>query len=63
MRGQDHQQSDMFSYLSPEQRVRQDHPLRAIRGLADVALWRMTERFDAMYAKTGRPEDSGEGER
>ena len=45
----------MFSYLSPEQRVRQDHPLRAIRGLADLALWRMTERFDAMYAKTGRP--------
>jgi hypothetical protein len=28
MRGQDHQQSDMFSYLSPEQRVRPDHPLR-----------------------------------
>ena len=55
MRGQDHQQSDMFSYLSPEQRVRQDHPLRAIRKLADQALASMSERFDAMYAKTGRP--------
>lgn len=55
MRGQDHQQSDMFSYLSPEQRVRQDHPLRAIRKLADHALASMSERFDAMYAKTGRP--------
>jgi transposase len=55
MRGQDHQQSDIFSYLSPEQRVRQDHPLRAIRVMADVALSSMSERFDAMYAKTGRP--------
>ena len=55
MRGQDHQQSDIFSYLSPEQRVRQDHPLRAIRAMADLALWGMSSRFDAMYAKTGRP--------
>jgi transposase len=55
MRGQDHQQSDIFSYLSPEQRVRQDHPLRAIRAMADLALWNMSARFDAMYAKTGRP--------
>ena len=55
MRGQDHQQSDIFSYLSPEQRVRQDHPLRAIRAMADLALWSMSERFDALYAKTGRP--------
>jgi transposase len=55
MRGQDHQQSDIFSYLSPEQRVRQDHPLRAIRAMADLALWSMSARFDAMYAQTGRP--------
>ena len=55
MRGQDHQQSDMFSYLSPEQRVRQDHPLRAIRAMADLALWSMSARFDEMYATTGRP--------
>jgi transposase len=55
MRGHDHQQSDIFSYVSPEQRVRQDHPLRAIRAMADLALWSMSERFDAMYSKTGRP--------
>jgi transposase len=55
MRGHDHQQSDIFSYLSPEQRVRQDHPLRAIRAMADVALENMTDRFDNMYSKTGRP--------
>ncbi len=55
MRGQDHQQSDIFSYLSPEQRVQQDHPLRAIRAMADLALENMSKRFDSMYAKTGRP--------
>ena len=55
MRGQDHQQSDIFSYLSPEQRVRRDHPLRTIRRMADQALKNISERFDEMYAKTGRP--------
>ena len=45
----------MYSYLSPEARVREDHPLRAIRVMADMALQNMSERFDAMYAKTGRP--------
>lgn len=45
----------MFSYLSPEQRVRADHPLRAIRAMADLALRSMSARFDEMYAKTGRP--------
>src|ERR1039457_1074131 len=55
MRGHDKQQSDMFSYLSPEVRVRKDHPLRAIRTMADHALENMSRRFDAMYAKTGRP--------
>src|SRR6185437_11595816 len=55
MRGQDDQQSDMFSYLSPEQRVRADHPLRAIRAMADLALWSMSSRFDEMYSQIGRP--------
>jgi transposase len=55
MRGIDHQQADMYSYVSPEARVRADHPLRAIRNMADEALKSMTERFEAMYARTGRP--------
>jgi transposase len=55
MRGDDLQQADMYSYLSPEQRVRESHPLRKIRAMADEALARMSERFDGMYAKTGRP--------
>jgi len=45
----------MFSYLSPEARVRKDHPLRAIRAMADHALENMSRRFDRMYAQTGRP--------
>lgn len=55
MRGTDHQQADMYSYLSPEMRVRADHPLRVIRAMSDKALSRMSARFDEMYAKTGRP--------
>jgi transposase len=55
MRGIDHQQADMYSYVSPEARVRADHPLRAIRKMADEALKNMTERFETMYAQTGRP--------
>ena len=55
MRGNDHQQADMYSYLSPEQRVRENHPLRKIRAMADEALRQMSERFDGMYSSTGRP--------
>jgi transposase len=55
MRGTDRQQADIFSYLSPEQRVRADHPLRAIRVMADQALENMSPRFDATYAQTGCP--------
>ena len=45
----------MFSYLSPEQRVRQDHPLRRVRAMMDEILERMSPLFDAMYAEGGRP--------
>ena len=55
MRGSDRQQADMYSYLSPEERVRANHPLRVIRAMADEALNNMSSRFDRMYAKTGRP--------
>ena len=55
MRGTDERQSAMFSYLSPEQRVPQDHPLRLIRQLTDQTLERMSSRFEEMYSWTGRP--------
>jgi transposase len=55
MRGADHQQSGMFSYISAERRVPKDHPLRAIRAMVDMALRNMGPQFEAMYAKVGRP--------
>ena len=55
MRGTDEQQSAMFSYLSPEQRVPLDHPLRMLRQLTDAALKRLSPRFERMYAEIGRP--------
>src|SRR5271154_395855 len=55
MRGMDHQQSHMFSYLSPETRVRKDHPLRAIRAMVDEVLRALSAQFDRMYAREGRP--------
>jgi len=55
MRGRDRQQSSMFSYISAEQRVPKDHPLRAIRAMADAALGQLGPCFDAIYASHGRP--------
>ena len=55
MRGDDVQQGAMFSYLSPEQRVPADHPLRPIRQMVDAVLKRLSPRFEAMYAEGGRP--------
>lgn len=55
MRGDDQQQNHMFSYLSPEARVREDHPLRAIRAMVDEVLSQLSRRFDTMYARVGRP--------
>jgi transposase len=55
MRGSDDQTSDMFSYISPEQRVRADHPLRPIRRMTDAVLTQLSPRFTAMYSSMGRP--------
>src|SRR3990170_3642666 len=55
MRGDDFQQDAMFSYLSPEQRVPADHPLRPIRQMVDRVLKRLSPRFEGMDAEGGRP--------
>src|SRR5580704_12357998 len=55
MRGQDTQQSAMFSYLAPEERVPADHPLRKIRPMVDAALKALSPSFDKMYSTFGRP--------
>ena len=55
MRGNDQQQGHVFSYLSPEQRVRADHPLRPIRAMVDQARKELSPEFAKMYSKIGRP--------
>ena len=50
----------MYSYLSPEQRVAADHPLRAIRAMTDLALKGLSRKFAAMYATTGRRSNAPE---
>jgi transposase len=55
MRGDDQRTRHLCSYLSPEQRVPANHPLRGIRIMTDDALRRMSQRFEALYASTGRP--------
>jgi transposase len=55
MRGQDIQQSAMFSYVSPERRVPVDHPLRRIREMTDRGLAELSRQFEGLYKKIGRP--------
>ena len=55
MRGEDAKQEAMFSYVSPEQRVPPDHPLRPIREMVDTILQEMSPRFARLYADVGRP--------
>lgn len=54
MRGDDRNQSALFSYLSPEERVPVDHPLRSIRRMSDAVLGGMSERFADIYSPLGR---------
>jgi transposase len=55
MRGTDTQQSSMFSYLSPEERVPAKHPLRSIRLMVDDALKSLSPAFSRLYSAYGRP--------
>jgi transposase len=55
MRGDDREPDAMFSYVSAEERVPADHPLRAIRALVDEVLRDMSREFDGLYARVGRP--------
>lgn len=55
MRGADEQPGSMFSYVSLEERVPSDHPLRAIRRITDRALEWLSPRFGSLYVKFGRP--------
>jgi transposase len=55
MRGSDKRSGELFSYVNLEDRVRRDHPLRAIREIANAALGDLSGDFAALYSGTGRP--------
>src|SRR5579859_2058128 len=55
MRGPNTKQSSMVMLMSPETRVPKDHPIRAIKKLADVALTKLSRSFNQMYSQVGRP--------
>jgi transposase len=55
MRGDERLQGGMFSYVTLEQRVPRDHPLREIRKQTDVVLRFLSGDFDCLYAADGRP--------
>ncbi len=55
MRGEANPQTALFSYVSLEERVPRDHPLRKLRILVDAVLATMDADFTTVYAKRGRP--------
>ena len=54
MRGSDYNQSAIYSYLSPEQRVPADHPLRRLQEMCNQAIQQMEKRFGGLYSSIGR---------
>ena len=54
MRGRHEEQEVMLAYVNLEERVPKDHPLRAIKTVADEALNRLSPEFDRMYSNVGR---------
>jgi transposase len=55
MRGDERIQDGMFGYVTLEQRVPQEHPLREIRGITDAVLRSLSGEFDSLYSASGRP--------
>jgi transposase len=55
MRGEDERVDALFCYVSLEQRIPRDHPLRAVRELVDAALAQLSRAFSKLYARDGRP--------
>jgi transposase len=55
LRSKDSKQQVFFSYKSIEDRIPQDHPIRFLKKLVDDALAKLSNDFDQLYSKTGRP--------
>ena len=55
MRGDDRQQQEMWSYVSAEDRIPEDHPLRVMRTIVNTVLRDLSPLFSGLYSNTGRP--------
>ena len=55
MRGDDRNDAGLYSYVSPEQRVPKDHPLRPVRQMVDKVLAELSPQFETLYSRVGRP--------
>ena len=55
MRGNNEQQAAVMLYITPDQKVPQDHPIRALKPIVDRALAELSPVFNQMYKKIGRP--------
>src|SRR5918911_4334495 len=54
MRGRETKQATMLTLVSPEKRVPDRHPLRAIKPFVEAVLKEMSGTFDGMYSAIGR---------
>ena len=57
MRGSDMPQTTMFSYMSVEDRIPADHPLRAIPVLVTPILAALSPRFQAAWSSLSKDDD------
>jgi transposase len=55
MRSPDHQQHKMFFYVSAENRIPKNHPLRPVKAMVEECLKGLDHAFSKMYASSGRP--------
>ena len=55
MRGFQDKQTGMWTFVSIEDRIPSDHPLRRIKKLADQRLVDLSRVFNRMYSEVGRP--------
>ena len=55
MRGDETEQAAVMLFITPDQKVPQDHPIRGIKPIVDRALASLSPVFNRMYSKRGRP--------
>jgi transposase len=55
MRGDETKQAAVMLFITPDEKVPRDHPIRAIKLIVDRALTSLSPVFNRMYSKRGRP--------